>query len=178
VVAVALLSRLELWDARTKRRLRSITLDGGVDTARFSPSGRLIALSNPAGAQVWSTADWTPVTRVLSGHGGPVSWDTISRDDRTLATSGADGTVRLWDIDSEQAIGAPLPGVPGLPAIGLLTPDGNAVIAGYETGQAYRWDIRPESLIRQACGIAGRPLTRAEWDEFLPGHDYKPACTD
>ena len=54
----------------------------------------------------------------------------------------------------------------------------DAVIAGYDTGQAYRWDIRPASLVRQACQIAGRTLTRAEWDEFLPGHDYEPACAE
>ena len=119
-----------------------------------------------------------PVTRVFSGHAGPIHWDTISRDDRTLATSGLDGTVRLWDIESEQAVGAPLPGLPGHAVIGLLTPDGNAVIAGYDTGRAYRWDLRPASLTRQACVVAGRTLTRSEWDEFLPGRDYKPACTD
>jgi WD40 repeat protein/DNA-binding SARP family transcriptional activator len=178
LAAVALFTRLELWDVRTRRRVRSVKLDGGVDTARFSPSGRLIALSNSDGAQVWSTEDWTPITRVFSGHAGPIHWDTISRDDRTLATSGLDGTVRLWDIESEQAVGAPLPGLPGHQVIGLLTPDSNAVIAGYDTGQAYRWDIRPATLARQACLVAGRTLTRAEWDEFLPGRDFKPACTD
>ncbi len=89
-----------------------------------------------------------------------------------------DGTVRVWDIESEQAVGAPVPGLPGHAVLGLLTPDGNSVIAGYDTGQAYRWDIRPESLVRQACMVAGRPLTRAEWTEFLPGREYQPACTD
>jgi WD40 repeat protein len=68
-------------------------------------------VSNPNGAQVWSTEDWTPVTRVFTGHAGPIYWATISRDNRTLATSSWDGTVRLWDIKTEQAIGAPLPRV-------------------------------------------------------------------
>ncbi len=77
---------------------------------------------------------------------------------------------------SEQAIGALLPGLHGHGVAGRLTPDGEAVIAGYDTGQAHRWDIRPASLVRQACQIARRTLTRAERDEFLPGHDYKPAC--
>jgi WD40 repeat protein len=178
LVAVALLSRLELWDARTRRLVRSLDVAGGVHTARFSPDGRFIAVANDNGAQVLSTADWTPITRVFSGHAGGIWWVAISRDDRTLATSSPDGTVRLWDIESEQAVGAPLPGLPGHAVTGLLTPDGDAVIAGYDTGQAYRWDIRPATLDRQACLIAGRTLTRAEWDEFLPGRDYKPACTD
>jgi WD40 repeat protein/DNA-binding SARP family transcriptional activator len=178
LVTVAFGSRLEIWDAHTRRLARSVKSVDGIDTARFSPDGRLLAVANPNGAQVWSTEDWTPVTRVFTGHAGPIYWVTISRDNRTLATSSWDGTVRLWDIKSEQAIGAPLPGLPGHGVTGLLTPDGNAVIAGYDTGQAYRWDIRPETLVRQACRIAGRGLTRAEWDEFLPGREYKPACTD
>jgi hypothetical protein len=53
-----------------------------------------------------------------------------------------------------------------------LTPDGTRPIAAYETGDSYRWDIRPESLVRQACHVAGRRLTRAEWTEFLPSRDY------
>ena len=178
LVAIATLTRLDLWDARTRRLKRSVTVPGGVSTARFSPDGRLIAVANNNGTQVLSTADWTPITRAFSGQAGGIWWVTISPDDHTLATSSQDGTVRLWDIESEQAVGAPLPGLPGHAVTGLLTPDGSAVIAGYDTGLAYRWDIRPESLVRQACAIAGRTLTRAEWDEFLPGRDYKPACTD
>ena len=150
---------------------------GGVHTARFSPDGRLLAVANNSGAQVLSTADWTPVTRLFSGHAGRLFSVSISRDNRTLVTSSFDGIVRLWDIRSEQAIGAPLPGLPGHAVNGMLTPDGNTVIAGYDTGQAYRWDIRPASLVRQACLVAGRTLTRAEWEEFLPRRDYRPACT-
>jgi WD40 repeat protein len=174
LVAVTFLSRLELWDVRTRRTVDSFKIDGDMDTARFSPSGRLIVLAGSGGAQVWSTADWTSITRVFTGHAGAIRWVAISRDDRTLITSGLDGTIRLWDIKSDQAVAA-LPGLRGHVAIGLPAPDGD-LIAGYDTGLAYRWDIRPSSLARQACQIAGRTLTRAEWDEFLPGRDYDPAC--
>jgi hypothetical protein len=149
-----------------------------VSFARLSPDGRLIALGLQAGTQVWSTTDWTPVTRTFTGQAGFAHWAAISSDNRTLATTSTDGTVRLWDIESEQPVGAPLPGLPGHWGIPLLTPDGTALIAGYDTGRAFRWDIRPSSLIRHACSIAGRTLTRAEWDEYLPGRDYDPACTN
>lgn len=148
-----------------------------LDSVRFSADGRLIALANSNGAQVWSTEGWTPITRVFSGQGGPNWWIAISQDGSMLVTGSLDGTVRLWDIESEQALGAPLPGLPGHRVTELPTPDGKAIIAGYDTGQAYRWDIRPQSLVGQACLVAGRVLTRAEWDEFLPGRDYKPACS-
>ena len=58
----------------------------------------------------------------------------------------------------------------------MFTPGGTHLIAAQANGRAYRWDIRPASLARHACDVAGRRLTRAEWEEFLPGRDYDPAC--
>ena len=86
--------------------------------------------------------------------------------------------MRLWDIETQQAFGTPLPGPGrGVGAVApYFTPDGAGLIASYDTGHAYRWDLRPESLTRHACQVAGRRLTRAEWEEFLPGRDYEPAC--
>ena len=65
---------------------------------------------------------------------------------------------------------------PQLAVVPIFTPDDTHLIAAYQNGRAYRWDIRPASLGRQACRVAGRRLTRAEWDEFLPGRPYHPAC--
>jgi hypothetical protein len=30
---------------------------------------------------------------------------------------------------------------------------------------------------QQACAIAGRTLSRAEWGDALSGRDYQPACS-
>ena len=115
---------------------------------------------------------------MLVGDSGDIHALAISRDGRTLATGSVNRTLRLWDIESGQAVGSPLPG-PGRgvgAAAPFFTPDGAALIASYDTGRAYRWDIRPEALARHACRVAGRRLTRAEWSEFLPGRNYDPAC--
>jgi WD40 repeat protein len=117
-----------------------------------------------------------PVTRVLSGEAGGILSAVFTRDDRTLATGSDSGAVQLWDIPSGQALGAPLPGVPSHAVVPAFTPDGTHLIAAYDTGRAYIWDIRPSALARHACQVAGRRLTRAEWQEFLPGRDYAPAC--
>jgi hypothetical protein len=34
----------------------------------------------------------------------------------------------------------------------------------------------PSSWESQACAMAGRTLTQAEWSQFLPGRAYAPAC--
>ena len=144
---------------------------------RFSPDGRLVAVGNNSGrAQVWSTTTWEPVSPSVGGHAGALNGAAISRDGSTLATGGDDGMVRLWDIGTGRALGAPLPGLVKQTVVPSFTADGTHLLAAYETGDAYLWDIRRESLVRQACRVAGRRLTRAEWDEFLPGRDYEPAC--
>ena len=77
---------------------------------------------------------------------------------------------------TQQPIGAPLPGVPNRPVAPLFTPDGAYLFGITDAGRAYRWDVRPSSWARHACAIAGRRLTRAEWNDVLPGRDYAPAC--
>ena len=116
------------------------------------------------------------MTRPFAGRTGQVSEGQISPDGRTLATGSTDGTIRLWDMKTQQPIGAPLPGHPGEEVIPIWTPDGRRLLAAYDSGRAFLWDIREPSLIRQACRVAGRRLTRTEWEEFVPGRDYDPAC--
>jgi hypothetical protein len=40
------------------------------------------------------------------------------------------------------------------------------------------WDIRPAVWSERACGLAGRNLTEAEWQRYMPGLDYHRTCPD
>jgi WD40 repeat protein len=171
---------VQVWDARTRRRVRALALPDrdAPGFARFSPDGSLLVTGYRRGrSQVWSTRTWKPITRPLSADAAAILQAAISSDDRTLAAGSDDGTVRLWDIRTQEPVGVALPGLSAQPAIPYFTPDGTHVIASYDTGRAYLWDIRPEALARRACEVAGRPLTRAEWADALPGREYAPACT-
>ena len=166
---------LEIWDWRRARRVTTLRPDNGVSFGRFSPDGRWLAVGDlPGSVTVYSTATWRPVTPPLAA--GNATGASFTPDGRTLATGTISGSVQLWDIPSGQPIGIPLPGMPGVLVSPILTADGTHVIAGYAAGRAIRWDIRPAALIRHACEVAGRRLTRAEWDAFLPGRPYAPAC--
>jgi WD40 repeat protein len=168
---------VEAWDVRTRRRVRRLSLERLPAFTRFSPDGRRFAIGNRYGeSRVYETATFEPVTPVLAGDAGGIISAAITRDGRTLATGSETGAVQLWDIPTGQALGAPLPGVPSHAVIPAFTPDGGHLVAAYDTGRAYLWDIRPASLAKHACDVAGRRLTRAEWEAFLPGRDYDPAC--
>jgi hypothetical protein len=89
---------------------------------------------------------------------------------------GTDGTIRLFDLISQQPLGTPLPAVPNRIAAPVFSADGTYLLALTDAGRAYRWDVRPATWARRACAVAGRRLTRAEWAEELPGRPYEPAC--
>ena len=168
---------VEAWDVRTLRRVRRLDLDRLPAFTRFSPDGRRFAIGNRFGeSRVYETATFKPVTRVLAGDAGAIIDASFAPDGRTLATGSETGAVQLWDVASGQALGAPLPGVPSSAVVPTFTPDGSRLVATYASGRAYVWDIRPASLAKHACDVAGRRLTRAEWEAFLPGRAYAPAC--
>jgi WD40 repeat protein len=169
---------VETVDVATLRRRKSLTGSETVLHTSFTPDGRFIVGGSSKGwARLWSTDTWRPAGRALAGHTREVLGLASSPDSRTLATGSTDGTIRLFDLRTQQPLGTPLPGVPNHPVYPQFTPDGAYLFAITNAGRAYRWDMRPSSWARYACAVAGRTLTRTEWNDALPAHNYEPACT-
>ena len=38
------------------------------------------------------------------------------------------------------------------------------------------WDVDPAHWDAMACRIAGRNLTHAEWNQYIPGRPYQTTC--
>ena len=169
---------VEIVDVATlRRRIRLPESNGLMTAARFTPDGRFLVGASMSGwVRLWSTDTWQPVSRRLPARIGPVMSLAVSPDSETLAAGSNDGAIQLFDVRSQQPIGTPLTAVPHRPVAPLFTRDGSYLFGITDTGLAYRWDVRPSSWARQACTIAGRGLTRAEWQDVLPGRDYAPAC--
>ena len=58
-----------------------------------------------------------------------------------------------------------------------LSPDGRRLLMTSGNGQGAVWNIDPVTWAQRACTLANRTLSREEWEEFLPGRRYGPACT-
>ena len=144
---------------------------------RFSPDGRLLVFGDEQGrVQLYDTRTWRPRGRPLVGHTGGVVTANISPDGKTLVTTSDDGTTRLWDVSSGRPIGTALPGPAQHYVAAAFVDRGTHLVTLYDDGRGYLWDIRPQSWGRRACAVAGRTLTRAEWNDALPERTYAPAC--
>ena len=102
---------------------------------------------------------------------GGVNCGRFSPDGRLLAVGDLLGRVIVYSTSTWKPVTGTLG--TGEQNAASFAPDGSMLAT--DTG-AYIWDIRPASLMRHACEVAGRRLTRAEWSAFLPGRAYHPAC--
>jgi hypothetical protein len=48
--------------------------------------------------------------------------------------------------------------------------------SGSEDRTVIVWQMDPETWIEQACQIAGRNFTIAEWRQYFPSEVYRPTC--
>src|SRR5262249_43447993 len=80
---------VQIFDVATQRRVAALSQDDSIwQFARFTPDGRyLVGGSWKGWARLWSTKTWQPATGILGGIGAELSWESISPDGRTLATS-------------------------------------------------------------------------------------------
>lgn len=104
---------LKVWDLATgMERLTLYGHRGWVQSAAFSPDGRLLASSDyfPRPGRRWSgeIKIWDLSTaeeiRTLRGHAAGVGGIAFSPDGRQLASAGNDQTVKIWDLDAGREI--------------------------------------------------------------------------
>ena len=55
-------------------------------------------------------------------------------------------------------------------------PDGRELVTVSGDGTGVIWNIDPASWKKQACRVANRNLTPAEWHDFLPQRSYRQVC--
>ena len=96
-------STIKLWNVSTRQFIGQ--LDGHrswIEWLKFLPDGNLASASADQTIRLWDVAARRPL-RTLRGHRSEVRSLDVSRDGRTLASGGKDGTVLLWDLASLKA---------------------------------------------------------------------------
>lgn len=111
----------------------------------------------------------------FAGARGSVSSLQFSRDGSTLVVTSADQAVQVYDVGSRLRLGDAI--VSESPRTeGWLRPDAKAVAVNTRQGIAV-WQINAKHLVCAACTLAGRTLSRTEWDTYLgSGTQYRATC--
>jgi WD40 repeat protein len=142
----------------------------------FSPDGRLLAFGTMYG-QVGifdgSSLQW--YMQPADVHAMGVSGIAFNRDGSWMTSAGGNDVV-LWDVSARTRLGSPFnnAGSPHVVAVAFGGSDEYIVAATHE--RVTRWNVDPASWKREACEVAGRNLSCAEWRRYFGTVLWRPTC--
>jgi WD40 repeat protein len=126
---------------------------------------------------LWDVASHRPLGTPLVGHTRAIRSIAFGPDGKALVTASADHTARLWDLRTFRQIGIPLSGHTDTVVEVAYSSDGSRVATVSEDKTARLWDVAlPADPAAAACAGAGRSLTPAEWERYLPGEKFRRVC--
>ncbi|MCW2942252.1 MAG: transcriptional regulator, family [Actinomycetia bacterium] len=178
---------VRLWDLSDPSRAVSLGPPLRLHTSyvfavAFSPDGRtLVTAGADDKVQLWDVTDRrrpAPLGPALTGPSNYVFSVALSADGRQLAAAAGDGTTWLWDITRPRSPRT----------LGTLTGPTGAVFAdAFDTGRPLLatagqdrtvrlWNTDPVQSAAFVCAVTGAPITRAEWQAYVPGRPYDPPC--
>jgi WD40 repeat protein/tRNA A-37 threonylcarbamoyl transferase component Bud32 len=169
----------EIWDVATGTSIATFAGSSDPDlpdsSVALSSDGRFVAVGGfNRVVRIWDVRTRTLVHELEQGGNGAFTLE-FTPDGQTLAVSGFEPVASLWDVATGTQIGPRLSAGDRRTMIDLSS-DGRLLLETHGNGTGAVWDVDPESWKRRACDLANRALTRAEWEEFLPGRPYEPAC--
>ncbi len=143
-------AQVQLWDAKTGQKLKSLSHPDGVESVTWSPDGRRFA----SGARSQSIALWDAASgerlATLFGHLGQVRTVAWSPDGTRLASGGEDRTVRIWNVVDRQKGSLDHNGARGI----AWTPDGSRFVSlGGGVAKIWNTTTNQELLSFNAHGV-------------------------
>jgi WD40 repeat protein len=167
-----------LWDVATGHRAGTLAAMGGaVKQVAFSPDGATLATVSQNGAVLlYELASGRLASTLPAGSGATQA--VFSPRGATLAIVTRNGAVGLWNTATHRQEGAPLTG--GGVTQEAFSPDGKFLALANTGSTVQLWKptnkASPEQLSRSICAKAGRGLTRAEWNRYVPSAPYEKYC--
>ena len=179
------LLRVDLTGERTERFVQRIDRTSGAvlaESERRELYGRLAVGGNRV---VVSTRDGliteldpttlAPVGAPFPGTNGGVTTLDLDQQGRRLLVRADDDSLRFYDVPTRTQLGGPIDtDVPFANA--ALRGDGLVAAAATRRGINF-YDLDPARWVEAACELAGRNMTREEWDRYIGDlAHYRATC--
>ena len=176
-----------LYDLGDPRKPVLLATLGGFSSAAYSAAfnrtGDILSVGSADGTvRIWNVTDKHQPRLLGLPLGGPIGYvyslAFSPTADIPAASGNEDGGVWLWDLSTPErpAHAATLAG----PSNGVFWvsfgPDGRTLVAGGVNRTVQAWDIDPRSAADWICSVAGQPVSRHEWAQYIPGRTYGAIC--
>jgi WD40 repeat protein/DNA-binding SARP family transcriptional activator len=153
-----------LWDARTFKPSGDplVGQQGVVGQARFVPGSSLMVTATNTSVAVWDTALVRPLGSTLSrGDGAGVTSVAFAPDGRSMASTAADGRVKLWYHSGDNPTGPAvlLPARGGSATAVSFSPDKRRLAVGMSDGSLILFDPTAAAAVGPALSVGGGGLT-------------------
>ncbi|KAA6213902.1 hypothetical protein CP973_32525 [Streptomyces albofaciens JCM 4342] len=157
---------LFLWDVAGHRRVAERKLAGGGSTVTFAPDGRTLAITENAGnrgtVRLRDAATLEETAR-FTGRSFPIFAAAFSPDGKTLATSGTDHDILLWDVPGRRQAGT-LRGHASSVTSLAFSRDGT-LASGGDDDTVRLWDVAARSTTAVLTGHTGGVLSLSYWPD-------------
>ena len=134
-------------------------------------TGRPRRWGKPTAPSAWSRPTDGRWAAPCRGIPGPVTCLLFSADDRMVFSGGADGTLRLWDLQSGRELCRLLDAQRPLECL-ALSPDGQALVAGLDDGRVWLFDFGRIARLREL-----EPLARQAHESLRTAASGSTAAT-
>jgi len=151
-------------------------------TTAITPNGKtLIAGSADGTIRLWNISDPSHpqlLGRPLSVPAGYVFQLSVSPDGRTLAAASTSDGVWLWNISdpSQPTLLGNLTSAQDAVFVVLFSPNDRVLAATGSDNTLHLFYYEPQEAAKAICSVAGAPVTRAEWNQYIQGAPYRPPC--
>ncbi len=154
-----------IWDTKTGKRIGRLFPSR---VAAWTAEGTLVATGGDA-IELWDAESGKRLATFPSETGGQDL--KFSPDGRLLVAAG-DG-LELWDVQRRTLVGGRPLGDLGVDKV-EFSADGSTV-ATLGDG-VFAWTLDRGEWAAVACRLAGRRLTKTEWEELAGSREFSPAC--
>ena len=134
---------INTFAANSPRQKVSMEFPGSVRSVAFSPDGQMLAIAGDTnkGIYLWAVA-LKQTKAILVGHTDKYTTNSVafSPDGNTLVGGGSDGTVRLWDVVSEELNTVLIGHSESVNSV-AFSPDGSILASGSGDNTVRLWDM-------------------------------------